>query len=740
MLWPMFRWRLASIALPLILLACGPAPAPVTPPRAGATSGSGDCGQYLAPALLSDASDVSAVTGRRARFDAFVRCQVVEASTSVAQHKVDRATLQLQGVAATARAGEFEWPVVPEAEPAYVSVASALAQRGDTGRAEALYHVLARLPKHSAKAREHLDAIGKWAEHVEGASGELIDRAQGLARVAWRRRMFDPSVAASEAAKTAVRATLREALVHRDRFRETRVLPSKELGIATQQALTFAPLWLLALHTVDGAPFDVLEDLQKIEGRDLLVTSLATIAEATRPGAASAEAWLALYRAFGRLASPDSEDADSVAPEDRDLYAFARFRAIQEAYRLAPTQPQIALSLARDAQEFGLADATPFILRDAIVADSPAQAVSFAASLNMRALAGEAEHSHARARRMFEALKPLLNIVDKRGAQSRIEPSASTMRTWMADIELRDGYIDAARTLLQAAIASTPDPRALLTLARIEWRDGKRAAAIGHFKQAASTPAFVADKVSKAEALFYAAEVSGDDGDSAGAKVLYADSLRIVLAARRAGDAQVLPRAERLLAKLLARFGDQKGAARAHRRAFEAAGRTRTEVEATSADVVGAALLRGDVEAAREGLNRALSADVEPAEAVYYALWVRLIERQQSLPASPAVDRVLKGAADEPGWASQIARLGLGKTTSAALVAAAKTPVERAEALFYRGVDAQIAGDSSGARALFEQVVHGEGINLNEWLLAREWLLSDRAIGRGGLPSDVTLP
>jgi tetratricopeptide (TPR) repeat protein len=669
-----------------------------------------------------------------------VRCQVIEASLSVAQHKIDRATLQLQGVAATARAGEFEWPVFAEAEPAYVSVATALAQRGDTGRAEALYNVLKRVPKHSARAREHLDAIGKWAKHVEGASSESIDRAQGTARVAWRRRMFDPSVAASEAAKAAVRTSLREAIAHRDRFRETRVLPSKELGIATQQALTFAPLWLLALHTADGAPFDVLDDLQKIEGRDLLVTSLATIAEATRAGSASADAWLALYRAFGRLASPDSEDADSVAPEDRDLYAFARFRAIQEAYRIAPTQPQIALSLARDAQEFGLADATPFILRDAIGADSPAQALSFAASLNMRALSGEAEHSHARARRMFEAITPLLSIVDKRGAQARIEPSASTMRTWMADIELRDGYIDAARALLQAAIASSPDPRALLTLARIEWRDRKRAAAIEHFKQAANAPAFVTDTVSKAEALYLAAEVSADDGDSAGAKALYAASVRIVVAARRAGEPQVLSRAERLLAKLLARFGDQKGAGRAHVRAFEAAGRMRSEVEATAADVVGTALLRGDVDAARDGLNRALSADVEPAEAVYYALWVRLIERQRNLPASPAVDRVLRGAADEPGWASHIARLGLGKTTSAALIAAAKTPVERAEALFYRGVDTQIAGDASGARAFFEQVVRGEGINLNEWLLAREWLLSERALGSGGLPADVTLP
>ncbi len=695
---------------------------------------SGDCGEYLVPALLSDAAD------RSSRFDALVRCQVVEASASALQRKVERATRQLQGVSASARAGEFEWPLIAAAEPAYVAIVSHLAQRGDTGRAAALYTLLARVPKHAAVAQGHLDAIAKWTEQAEGASGEPIDRAQGLARVAFRRRMFDPSKIASDAALSAVRAWLREALVHRDRFRETRLVPAKEVGIATQQALTFAPLWLLAIHTIDGAPYDVLDDLQKLDARDLLVTSLATIAEASRPGASPVDSWFQLYRAFTRLSAPDSEDAETVAPEDRDLYAFARFRAIQEAFRLAPTHPQVALSFAREAQEFGLGDATPFILRDAIVADSPPQAVSFAASLNMRALSSEAEHSHARARRMFEALKPLLAIVDKRGAEANIEPSAAAMRTWMADIELRDGYVDQARTLLAAAIATAPEPRTLLTLARIEWRDGRREAAIDHFGQAARSRAFASDKVSKAEALYLGAEVHTDNGEVALAKGLYAEALRNVLDARAAGDAQKLPRIERLVARLLTRFGEEKAAARAYARAFEASGRHRAEVEATSADVVGRALLTGDVETAREGLGRALSADVEAAEAVYYALWVRLIERQRNLPASGAVDRVLKSAVEEHGWVAEIGRFGLGKTTSEALLAAAKTPVEHAEALFYRAVDLQIAGDAAGARTLFEQVVHGEGVNLNEWILAREYVSADRAVAKGSLPKDITVP
>ncbi len=734
MLFSMSCWRTASFALPLVLVACGPAPLVVTPHRQYPVPTSEDCGEYLVPSLLAPEAD------RSAHYKALVRCQVTEASLSASHRKMDRALLQLQGASASARAGDFEWPLSEAAEPAYTAVVAHLAQQGDTGRAGALYSLLARVPKHSASALEHLSAIETWAEGVEGASNEPIDRAQGLARVAFRRRMFDPSKRTSEAALAAVRAWLREGLTQRDRFRETRIVPTKEVSIAMQQALAFAPLWLLALHAIDGAPYDVLDDLQKLDARDILNTSFATIAESTRPGSATVEAWFQLYRVFSALAAPDSEEAEAIAPEDRDLYAFVRFRAIQEAYRLAPEHPQVALSLARDAQEFGLGDATPFILRDAIAADSPAQVVSFAASLNMRALSNEAEHSHARARRMFAAMKPLLNIVDKRGAASNIVPSAGAMRAWMAGIELRDGYVDQARTLLEAAIATSPEPLSLFALARVEWRDGKRAAAIGHFQQASRSPAFAADPISRAEAFYYAAEVTAESGDAALARTRYVDALRTALGARTSLDGHALSRAERLVARLLLRFGEDKGARRAYRRAFEAAGRNRADVEATTAEVVGRALLAGDIDAAREGISRALSADVEGSEAAHYALWGRLIERQRNLPTSAAVERVLKSAADQHGWVGQIARFGLGKTTSEALITAAKTPVEYAEALFYHGIDLQITGDAAAARAHFEQVVRGEGVSLNEWGLAREYLLSDRSIARGALPNDITVP
>src|SRR5258705_7653454 len=87
-------------------------------------------------------------------------------------------------------------------------------------------------------------------------------------------------------------------------------------------------------------------------------------------------------------------------------------------------------------------------------------------------------------------------------------------------------------------------------------------------------------------------------------------------------------RVERVLARVLDRFGAVQPAQRALERAFEAAPRDKRQAAATVGLLVGRAFVRGDLKGARDGLARGIAADLEAEDLVYYALWVRLLERQ----------------------------------------------------------------------------------------------------------------
>src|SRR5439155_17915618 len=155
---------------------------------------------------------------------------------------------------------------------------------------------------------------------------------------------------------------------------------------------------------------------------------------------------------------------------------------------------------------------------------------------------------------------------------------------------------------------------------------------------------------------------------------------------------------------------------------------------ATVGLLVGRAFVRGDLKAAREGLARGIAADLEAEDLVYYALWVRLLERQLRQPTDGVADRVFGSVLDDGRWVGRLAAFGAGLVKAPALLASAKTPAQKTEALFYGAMDRRAAGDAKGAEEDLKRVIGANGIDLMEVAIARDLLSGKNAQIGGPLP------
>jgi cellulose synthase operon protein C len=682
---------------------------------------------------------------RAVRLGAVEARQMARAEARFRARAIDRGLAAVSGAVYLVRAGEpLQGAFGASAASAFGSAVHELSLRGDEGRAHALYDLLSQVGSASVRddARGHLAALDAWT-HNAVATGGPVASAGALERVAVRRRLLEPNQEALTEAANATGEWIKQSVVLRDKFRRNRVQPPREEGTEAWRALETGPVVLASLYLRDSDVAGALSALDHAQARELLESERPQLAGALAAHAQEPTAGhcIDLLHQLRPLTGRESGREEDDFADDRDLFGAAAFGVASECYRLDPTVPEVALTLGVALEELGMAEATPAVLVDAVRAHPEARVLSEALALSLDAMAGEEDAGDAEAaRRTFRAAQPLLVAASQPVHKGKVHPSAARVRATMGEIELREGRIDWARSLLKQSADQEKSGGVLLSLARIDWRDGRPSSALDDLRDALSAEDASHDPALRGEILLLISDVTHDKGDAAAARTPLTEALKHLVQSRNAVDADSRARVERVLARVLDRFGAAQPAQRALERAYAAAPGDKHQATQTIELLVGRAFVRGDLTVARDGLQRALAADLDDDDLVYFGLWVRLLERQLRVPTDGIPDRVFVSVPDDGRWVAALARFGEGKLKADELIARATTPIQKYEALFYAAMDHRAAGDTKGGDDLLRQVVAGTGVELSEMTLARDILDPQKSLLGGPLPSDVSIP
>jgi len=343
-------------------------------------------------------------------------------------------------------------------------------------------------------------------------------------------------------------------------------------------------------------------------------------------------------------------------------------------------------------------------------------------------------------RRTYAAAAPLLAVAEQKELAAEIQPNAARLRAMMGEIELEQGALDSARALLGSAAAEERSAGVLLALARIDRHDEQLKAALEDLRAARDAPDAVKDPALRGEVLLMSGDLARELGDASGARQALVDALSTLVKARTQGSPEQRARVEQVLARVLDRFGAKEKAQQALERAFEAAPHDKRQIAATLGQLVARAFVRKDLLAAHDGLTRAIASELGDDEIVYYALWVRLLEKQLKHAPDPAAGRVFASIPDDGHWVGKLAAYGAGKLPANQLVGLAKTKAEKTEATFYQVMDARTSGQSDPGDTGLRSILRGDGVDLMEEVIARELLRDAAGEAPPALPAGIKLP
>jgi tetratricopeptide (TPR) repeat protein len=665
--------------------------------------------------------------------------QMARAANRFKGHAPQRALATVIGGLELVRMGELKPQMFgPGGRDALRGAAKELAARGDEGRARAVYDIWLAIATDAEKPeiQAHLDALSAWIKGAV-ARGGPVQAAGALENAAVARRLLEPSQQALDEASILTIDWIDKAFALRAAADKQRRAPPREEGAEALRALQTGGTVLAALYLRDADAKGAVAAIDKAQARDLVRPELLHALEvaADKP---DAQRWMDVLHG---LRPPREARGDDDGAEDQDLMRAASFAVAMEAYRLDPTVIEAAGAVAAALSDFGMADASPLVLVDAVKAHPDPRVVSGALSIAMHAMATEIEADEPEgARRAFKSSAPLLAQADDKAFAGKLQPSSAKVRALMGEIELREGRLDEARALLTQSMKSEKSGAVLLSLARIERHDGHMPAALAYLSDAVTAPDATRDPALRGEILLETSDMTREQGDVSRARTPLNEALKELAKARNTPDSEDRARVERVLSRVLDRFGAAQPAQRALDRAFEAAPRDKHQAAATVGQLVGRAFVRGDLKGARDGLARGISAELESEDLIYYALWVKLLERQLRAPTDGVADRIFSSVLDDGRWAGRLAAFGAGVLKADDLVASAKTPAQKTEALFYAAMDRRASGDSKGADDGLKQVLGASGIDLMEVAIAREILVGRGAQIGGPLPAEFAQP
>jgi cellulose synthase operon protein C len=661
------------------------------------------------------------------------------------RHETERGLACVIGGLYLARTGELQSDTLgPAAPEALREAARDLAARGDEGRARALYEIL----KHIAPAPErsdiddHLHAIAAWTkDELKAGPGTIATGTVETASVA--RSLLEPSHAAKSDAASATVDWINAALDLQARFRDKKAHPTREEVGEAVRALHTGNDVLAQIYLRDADAAGAVRALKESPANETVRPELQRALDALSP-ASGAGQWLDVLHVLTPVTS-SREQEEEEAMEDRELARAASFGVALEAYRLNPKVPEAAALVAAVLQEVGFAEASPAVIVEATKAHAEPRTLAGALAITLRAMSLELEANDVDAvRRAYAAAMPLLALATASGQGASLSPSPGHVRAMMGEVELSQGQLGEARALLGAAAAEERSGEVLLSLARIDRHDGHAKAALDDLREAAAAPDTASDAALNGEILLLESDLYRDGGDAAGARAPLVSALATLVKARTQGAPEARARIEQVLSRVLDRFGAKQKAQEALERAFEATPHDKRQIAATLQQIVARAFVKKDLLAAKDGLTRAIASELDDDDLVYYALWVRLLERQLKKPVDPAHDsataRIFASIPDDGHWVGKLAAFGAGKLPASQLTQLAKTQAERTEATFYAVMESRTQGTPDPGNAGLRAVISGDGVDLMEAVIARELLRDAAGETPLPLPPGIKLP
>ncbi|HEY6077560.1 MAG TPA: hypothetical protein VIW29_02080 [Polyangiaceae bacterium] len=643
----------------------------------------------------------------------------------------------VSGALLLGRAGELRPEMLERSQDALNAAATEVARVGNDGRALALYAMLLpRLPEGKLRSdvQAHLTAIDKFRQETRGSGA--VTTASAAARAAIGRAILDTGPKAMDEAKKASVAWLRQALATNIGEAPIRSNQERDEAFEAYRALRAGGYTVAALYLRQRDPRGALTLLDSAGLEKLMAPELRDRLERAADEA-DADAWADLYHFF------DSARSSADGLLDAELVDAAAFGAAEGLFRVEPSSLRGALPLAAELAQHGMAEVAPLVIGPALSERPEPDALSAALGFVARVMSDEEYVGGlAGARMTFENAAPLLELASTPQARGRVRPTPARLRFAMAATEVRHGELDRARPLLLKSLQDEPSSDTLLLLVSIDRQRGKLADALGWADKAVLAARGAQDLLTEAEvqiARFELFREQKNAGETAHA--LEAALTRVLAAQKQSRGGALQARAERLLARVLEYYGDQRAVRRATERAFEAAGSDPRLLSATVMDAARRGLTLSDLKVARSAVERAVSAGMSGEDLVYPALWLQLLEKRLRVPSSSSVEDAYSALDNAPGWPTRLRAWATGRLSDAELMSAAKDRSQRTEAIFYTAMSRHAQGSDADAKAGLEQVVKSEAIDLVEVSIARDLLATyDPAHIGYKLPANVVVP
>ncbi len=733
----------AALSASLLTLGCGStttnAGGPNVPRNEGAVVAKEVPDAEFAAGLHRLLKDGTPSPERHGLLIGVIRRQLAHAQQRFAAGHDANGTASVIGAFYLLRPGEGRKEMIDATgERALAAAIDRVSQRGDEGRALALMKVRAAAldPTSPAKAELglHLAALTQWM--AETRTGGPMRRLGTEERARVARALLDPSDQTLEEAASAVDAWIAGAIKFDIEYRQGLKRPEREEAVEAQRALTSGGVTMASLFLRNGDAGAALEHLEQSHAKHRILPELRALIHgaAASEGGTGARDWLTLAAAIGHQ---DPDEADPETDIDPELLKAGLWGSAIEAYRRAPTSLDAGLLVARGLTHFGMPEAAPLVVSEGLAAHTSVPAVRAATELLLSAIGDSAVIDDLdAARRTFASGAAILAIADRAEFRGQLDPSPARVRAVMASIEIRSGNLAGARPLLQAALAAEPSTSGYTMLSMVERQAGDTRAALAAVEQALRAPDTRVALLDVAEAHMTAFELFRDGASADKAKPALDAALSAVLAGRQAGGSPAAKaRAERLLGRVLASYGESSRAAKAYERALQLAASDRPTLGAAMLDAIGRALVQKDLAAARGALKKGLDGDASEDDLVYGGLWVQLLERELHAPGDGTVDRALR-TGNKATWTAKLTAWANGKLSDTDLSTAARSASQKVEAAFYTAMSRRVSGDP-GAETRLRAVATSPVVDLLEVHLARE-ILAPR--GRVSLPGGVQLP